>query len=141
MAGTSLHFLLAGCQLVPGDRRHAEDEIGQSRRRVEPAQRSRRRGHARDALRRPSERHNFSRQPFGSESLLDQPKRSAGIIENAGIGELILIDRVRQRYKDGRPADRGQFGNRRSAGARHDKMARRDARRQVGKERRHLRGN
>jgi hypothetical protein len=61
--------------------------------------------------------------------------------EHAGVGELVLIDRMRQRHKDGRPADRGQFGNRRSAGSGHDEMARRDARRQIGKERRNLRSN
>ena len=51
-----------------------------------------------------------------------------------GIGLLVLVERMRQRHQDRRPADDGQFGDRRGAGAADHQMAGGDARRQVAEE-------
>ncbi len=74
----------------------------------------------------------------GREIILHQADRAAGLFQHARIGELVLIERVRQRHQDRRPADRGKFGDGRGAGARHDKVACRHARRQIGEKRRDL---
>ena len=75
------------------------------------------------------------------EVVLRDPDGAAGALQHAGIGELVLIERMRQRHQDRGPADGREFGNRRGAGARNHQMARRHARRQIGKERRDLGGD
>ena len=74
----------------------------------------------------------------GVKSSWLEHDRAAGLRQHVGIGELVLVERVRQRNQDRRPPDRRKLGDRRGAGARHDQMRRRDARRQVGEERRDL---
>ena len=61
--------------------------------------------------------------------------------QHAGIGGLVLVERVRQRHQDRGPPDRRQLGHGGGAGARHHEMRGGDARRQVGEERRHLGGD
>ena len=57
-------------------------------------------------------------------------------VQHAGIGELVLVERMRQRHQDRGPADGRKLGHGRGAGARDDQMRRRHPRRQIGKERR-----
>ena len=70
-------------------------------------------------------------QAIGGEIALLDADRPARFRQHAGIGELILIQRVRQRHQDRRPADGGQLRHRRGAGARNRQMRGRHARRQV----------
>ena len=86
-------------------------------------------------------RRELGGKPPRGESVLGEPDGAAGRFEHAGIGELVLVERMRQRHQDRRPADRGEFGDRRRPGARHDQVARRHARRQIGEKRRDLGGN
>ena len=67
-------------------------------------------------------------------SRLRHNRRRAGGGEDRGVGGLILIERMRERHKDRRPADDGELRHGRSAGAADDKMGARDARRQIGEE-------
>ena len=84
------------------------------------------------------ERGDLGGEPLRREVVLRQHDRAAGLRQHVGIGELVLVERVRQRHQDRRPADRRELGDRRGAGARDHEMRRRDARRQVGEERRDL---
>ena len=72
----------------------------------------------------------------GVNSILHQPYGAAGFLQHAGIGELILIERMRQRHQDRGTADGRKLGDGRGAGAGDHEMAGRDARRQIGEERR-----
>ena len=54
---------------------------------------------------------------------------AAGTLEHRGIGLLVLVECVRQRHQDRRPADGRQFGNRGRAGACDHQVAGRDPRR------------
>ena len=74
----------------------------------------------------------------GREIGLIEADRAARLHQHAGVGALVLVERMRQRHQDAGPADRGKLGHGRGAGARHDQMARRHARRQIGEERRDL---
>jgi hypothetical protein len=89
-------------------------------------------------LRRAGKRADLGRQPIRREIVLAQPQRPAGGLQHTGIGELVLIERVRQRHQYGWPPDRREFRHGRGAGARDDDMARGDPRRQIGEERRDL---
>ena len=61
-------------------------------------------------------------------------------LEHAGIGELVLVERARQRHQDRRPADGGKLRDTSTRpSATDDEMRGGDPRRQVGEERRHLR--
>ena len=80
-------------------------------------------------------------QALGREVALLDADRPAGGLQHAGIDELVLIERMRQRHQDGRPADGGKLGHRGGAGAGDHQMGGRHARRQVGKERRDLGGD
>ena len=72
---------------------------------------------------------------FGVKCDLVDPHRAAGLLKHRRIGGLILIERMRQRHQNARPADRREFRHRRGARARHDEVAGRDPRRQIGEER------
>jgi len=88
--------------------------------------------------RRPSEpagrlcrqRRNLGGQPFRCEIGLVEADRAARIHQHAGVGALVLVERMRQRDEDAGPADRRKLGDGGGAGARDDEMARRHARRQ-----------
>ena len=119
------------------------------RRRATPDRRAARRHRARRRISRPAAiaaslpgsaaRRAISRgEPLGREIVLLQHDRAAGLRQHIGIGELVLIERVRQRHQNRGPADHRQFRDGRGARARHDQMRRRDARRQIGEERRDL---
>ena len=88
-----------------------------------------------------AEPRDFRGQPLGCEIRLHDAHRPARLGQHAGIGELVLIECVRQRHQNGGPADGGKLGHGGSAGARDDEMSGGHARRQVGKERRALGGD
>src|SRR5712664_2255863 len=66
-------------------------------------------GHCYELLRRAGKRAEFGRQPIGREIILPQAHRPARLLQHAGIGGLILVERVGQRHQDGRPPDGGEF--------------------------------
>ena len=65
-------------------------------------------GHGGEPCRIGGKRGDLRRQPFGRELVLARRMRAAGPLQHAGIGVLVLIERVRQRHQDGGPADRAQ---------------------------------
>ena len=85
---------------------------------------------------------NLGGYPFGRELGLADQERSARRGERRGVGQLILIERVRQRHQYRRPADGRDLGHGRGARARDHQMAFGHARGQVRKEsgdlRRHI---
>ena len=95
-------------------------------------------GHCYELLRRAGKRADLGRQPVGGEVVLAQAQRAPCPFQHAGIGGLVLVERVRQRHQDGGPPDRRELRHGRGAGARDDEMGGRDPRRQIGEERRNL---
>ena len=91
-------------------------QIGQPLGGVEPADGAGVGGHRGQPRGLGGERGDFRRQPVGCEFGLRNPDRAIGLRQHAGIGELILVDRTRQRHQDRGPADRGEFGDRAGAG-------------------------
>ena len=59
----------------------------------------------------------------GVNSACGETDRAARVHQHAGVGELVLVERMRQRHQDRGPADRGELGDRRGAGARDHQMA------------------
>ena len=98
-------------------------------------------GHAGQTARLGGQRRDLGGQPFRGEIGLVEADRAAGVHQHAGVGALVLVERMRQRDEDAGPADRRKLGDGGSARTRHDEMARRHARRQVLEERRHLAGD
>src|SRR5262249_36664131 len=115
---------------------HAQHQIRQPLGSVEGALRAGGGGHCYELLRRAGKRADFARQPIGREIILPPAHRSAHPLQHAGIGGLILVERVGQRHQDGRPPNGGEFCDRRCTRARDHELARRDPRRQIGEERR-----
>ena len=91
--------------LVCTRRRHLQHQVGEPVGGVKPAQRPCRRRHAGEPVRRCRELFQFGGKTFRGESVLNHPARAAGAFEHAGIGELILVDGVRQRHQDRGTAD------------------------------------
>src|SRR5215813_12990447 len=140
-------FMLSFPVYIPGSARrdatscrccHAQHQLGQPLGGVGAALRAGGRGHCYELLRRAGKRGDFGCQPIGREIVLAQAHRPARLLQHAGIGGLILIERVGQRHQDGRPPDGSEFCHGRSARARDHDVARRDPRRQIGEERRDL---
>src|SRR5499427_2132461 len=115
---------------------HAQYQIGQPLGGVDGALGASGGGHCYELLRRAGKRADFARQPIGREIVLAQAHRPARLLQHAGIGGLILIERMGERHQDGWPPDGGEFCDRRGARARDHDVARRDPRRQIGEERR-----
>ena len=126
--------------LVCARRRHLLHQVSEPVRGIEPADGAGRRRHGGKPLRHRGEAGQLGGEPPRGERILGQLDGAAGRFEHAGIGELVLIEGVRQGDEDRRPADRGQFGDGGRPRPRHDQVARRQTRRQMAK-RRYFGGN
>ena len=71
------------------------------------------------------------RRPSATSSAASRSRREAALLDadgaarvrqHAGIGKLVLIERMRQRHQNGGPADGGKLGHGGGAGAGHDQM-------------------
>ena len=121
--------------------RHPQHQIGQPLGGVDRAGRFGGGRHCGEAAGLGGQRRDLGGQPFRREIGLVEADRAARLLQHAGIGELVLVERMRQRHQDGGPADRRKLGHGRGARARDHEMARRHPRRQIGEERRHLGGD
>ena len=62
--------------------------------------------HAGKTLRVVGQRADFGGKTFRGEIALLEQNRAPGLCQHAGIGALVLIERMRQRHQNGGPADR-----------------------------------
>src|SRR5215472_10163984 len=83
--------------------RHFRHEIGEPLGGIEPAGRARRRCHGRKPGGLGGEPRNFGGETIGRELALRDPQAPARLRQHAGICELVLIDRSRQRHQDRGP--------------------------------------
>ena len=83
-----------------------------------------------------------ARQPFGQrrrgEPRLRHHPGATGLGQSAGVGGLMIVDRTRQRHQDRRPPGDREFRDGGRAGPGDHQMRRRQACRDIGKERRQL---
>ena len=56
-------------------------------------------------------------EPLGGEIGLLHHQSRAGLLEQGGVGRLVLVERVRERHQDRRAADHGELGDGGGAGA------------------------
>ena len=78
-------------------------------------------------------------QPGRVKFRLRLEPAAAEIGERPRVGRLVVVDGTRKRHEDGRSSGGREFGDRGSPSARDDEVRRRDARRDVGEERRQVR--
>src|SRR5262249_51312125 len=139
----SVHFVAmsgTGCIATPPGQAtswhccHPQDQVGKPLGRVGCALGTSGLGHCYELLRLAGKRTDLSREPSRREIVLPEAERAAGPLQHAGIGSLVLIQRVRQRHQDGGTSDCRKLGHGRGAGARNNEMARRHPRRQIGEE-------
>ena len=85
---------------------HPQHQIGQPLGSVDHACRLGGLGHGNETRGFAGERGKFRRDPFRREDGLVEPDRAAGPLQEACIGLLILIERMRQRHQNAGPPDR-----------------------------------